>query len=785
MSLLRALSLFMVIASSLTATLRAAETKDGAMIYKNLCASCHGTNGEGNPKEYELPLIGDKSVGELAELIDRTMPVGEPEKCVGDDARRVAQYIYDTFYSPTAQARHKPARVELSRLTARQYAETVADLVGTFTAPAQAETSKKKVNAEAKMAAPSVEPGLWGQYFTSKRFSDKSLMFTRLDGRVKFDFGDQNPYHEADAAEFAVRWQGSVVPVETGDYEFVVRTENGLQLWVNNPTLPLVDAQVRSGADSVYRETLHLLAGRAYPVRLELHKSKAARDKSASVELRWKPPHHVEETIPTFRLSTAVPAETFVVTTPFPPDDRSTGYERGTDVSKAWEQATTDGAIETAAYLSARLRQLTGLNEGEPKRAEKLKTLAEQFVERAFRRPLTKDGRELYVERQFRDAKSPEQALQRVVLLTLKSPRFLYRELGPGKDNAAARDPYTVASRLSFTLWDSLPDAMLLGAAAAGKLQTAAEVREQAERMAADPRVQAKLRQFFLQWLNIEHFGEFAKDRKLYPQFDAELVSDLRTSLDLFLDDVLKSPEADFRRLLTDDRTYMNWRIAKFYNEKLPADSPFTLTKWQPERRAGVLTHPLVMAGLAYTDVSSPIHRGVFVSRSVLGRALRPPPEAVTPLPVSLHPNLSTRERVTLQTKSETCAACHTMINNLGFAFEALDAVGQFRSREKDKPIDAQGSYRTTDDKVVKFNGTHELAKFLAESPETHAAIVEQLFQHATKQPILAYGLDVPDRLRQSFTAQSFNLRKLMVEIAVTAASGGASPSLTSAPKTP
>ena len=159
----------------------------------------------------------------------------------------------------------------------------------------------------------------------------------------------------------------------------------------------------------------------------------------------------------------------------------------------------------------------------------------------------------------------------------------------------------------------------------------------------------------------------------------------------------------------------------------------------------------------------------MLVSRSVLGRALKPPPEAVTPLAANLHADLTTRERVTLQTKSQACAACHVMINRLGFALENFDAVGRYREKEKGKPIDATGSYRTRDDRTVEFRGARELAKFLAESPETHTAVVERLFQYLTKQPILAYGLDQPAKLRKAFTDQKFNLRKLAVEIAIAA----------------
>ena len=118
----------------------------------------------------------------------------------------------------------------------------------------------------------------------------------------------------------------------------------------------------------------------------------------------------------------------------------------------------------------------------------------------------------------------------------------------------------------------------------------------------------------------------------------------------------------------------------------------FKRSTWSRSERAGLLSHPYLMASFAYTATSSPIHRGVFISRSVLGRVLRPPPEAVVPLAPDLHPDLTTRQRVTLQTKSESCQSCHGMINPLGFTLEHFDALGRYRKEEKGRPIDAMGN---------------------------------------------------------------------------------------------
>src|SRR5262249_25837100 len=132
----------------------AAKDLTGKEIYRQRCASCHGPAGEGTPENYPQPLIGDRSVAQLTRFIARRMPKDDPGTCVGADARDVAAYIYDAFYSPAAQARNQRPRIELSRLTVRQYQNAVADLVSGFRQPARWDA----------------QPGLRGEYFNSRGF---------------------------------------------------------------------------------------------------------------------------------------------------------------------------------------------------------------------------------------------------------------------------------------------------------------------------------------------------------------------------------------------------------------------------------------------------------------------------------------------------------------------------------------------------------------------------------------------------------------------------------------
>lgn len=734
-----------------------ADPPRGEALYREQCARCHGAAGEGTA-DYPDALAGDKSVEQLADVIARTMPEDKDAKCSSAEARDVADYIHEAFYSPAAQLRTNPVRVELSRLTVRQYQNAVTDLLGSF------RSASNWGN----------ERGLRGEYYAARKTRRAERLIERIDPEVKFDFGEGTPGGDKfNVNQFSIEWEGSVFAPDTGEYEFVVRTEHAARLWINDLQTPLIDASVKSGEDLEYRGSIRLLGGRAYPLKLEFTKAQQGVEDQkkykkvlpASISLAWKRPYHELEVVPSRCLSTSSGPQVFVLATPFPPDDRSLGYERGTSISKAWDQATTDAAIEVAAYVNDRLAELAGASGENADYEPKLREFCRRFAERAFRRPLTEEQRQLYIDRQFAAAGDLKAAVKRVVLLVLKSPRFLYREAG-----SETPDGFDIASRISFGVWDSLPDQPLLEAATRGELSTREQVTAQVNRMSHDLRATAKLREFLLGWLRVAQPPDLSKDPAKFPEFTPAVVSDLRTSLELSLDEMLGSDRSDFRELLLSDSLFLNGRLAAVYGIDMPDDAAFEKVRLDATTRSGLLSHPYLLAAFAYTSTSSPIHRGVFISRSLLGRTLRPPPEAVAPLAPDLHAGLTTRERVALQTSAEACMTCHSMINPLGFTLEHFDALGRYREVEQDRPVDAVGSYLTRSGQEAKFSGAKELAGFLASSEETHTALVQQLFHYVVKQPIRAYGPQTLPDLRGSLVQGEFNVRKLMVEIVATCA---------------
>jgi hypothetical protein len=261
------------------------EHHPGKAIYEKMCLDCHGAKGEGVKDKADDALIGARTLDSLAQRIDRTMPEDKPELLNAEDSKIVAAYIYDAFYSAEARARNTPARIDLSRLTVPQYQNSVADLILSFRGDNWIPETR----------------GLKARYFGDrghnerKEFRDqkKPDKYERIDATVKFDYGEGVPSNEEakefSPEQFSIRWDGMILPEETGVYEFVVKTRNGVTLWVNDHDrgeesgVKTIDGWVAPN-NELREETgsVYLIGGRPYPIRLDFFTYK---EKAAAVEL--------------------------------------------------------------------------------------------------------------------------------------------------------------------------------------------------------------------------------------------------------------------------------------------------------------------------------------------------------------------------------------------------------------------------------------------------------------------------------------------------------------------
>ena len=318
--------------------------------------------GEGVADEYDEPLVGERSLAALTRRIHRTMPDDDPGSLSGDEAAQVAAYIYDAFYSPAAQARLHPPQVDLARLTIPQYRTVIADLIGSFRngfrTPLGTERGLKGNYSGVEIEKPKPEAKPEDENSGEVKKKEKAK-FDRMDRQVAFSFGTESPDPATMGTEqFSARWRGSVLAEETGIYEFIIKTENGARLWINDTKTQLIDAWVTAGPEvREEKKSIFLLGGRAYPLILEFFKYK---DKTASIDLLWKPPHGVAEIIPRTPFvscskwcrrwwSARLSRQTIEVL----------GTSVAPGVSKAWDEATIEAAVAVAEHVEENLEELS------------------------------------------------------------------------------------------------------------------------------------------------------------------------------------------------------------------------------------------------------------------------------------------------------------------------------------------------------------------------------------------------------------------------------------------
>ncbi len=729
----------------------------GRAIYSKQCASCHGDSGQGVEGEYEDALYGDWSLGKIKRYVEKNMPEDDPENCVGEDAEKVAQYIFEKFYSDEAKYRNAPKRIELARLTNRQYKESVSDLFQDLF----------EIEEETNLAEHS--NGLQASYYDSKGMNKKdNLKHNRVDQAIDFDFGSGSPMEGIKSDQFSIAWEGSLLVKETGTYGLRITTPNGARLYLNEnlkegdknrrddaskaSTPPLIDAWVSSG-NKTRTETvqIYLQGGRKYPMRFDYFKYK---EKKGLVRFEWKPPGSTWKVPSSNDFLTFMGPKIILAKTSFPADDRSLGYERGIDVSEEWFNSLTRSALDVAQQFDDSF-----LGNSKNTDEEECRRIATIVLERAFRRPLTSDEKEKNIDRIFKEVESPDVALKRVVLLAIKSPQFLYPGISGGKDSS-----YQIASRLALGLWDSIPDNELLGIAKQRGLNDMDNFRGQVHRMLSDSRSKSKVLDFFYHWLDLDYGRDIAKDKKVYPGFDFEKISSLKRSMDIFIEDVFWSERSNFKELFLASYLYLNKDLAHLYSEP-NQEEDFIRVNFSESKRSGIITHPYILSQFSYPYNSSPIHRGVFLTRHMLGRTLKPPPEAVSFENQSLDPSLSMREKVAHVTKASNCMSCHEIINSLGFSLENYDAIGRWRLSDNDKTIDASSEYETSSGKRILLNGARSLAEFIANDSKSQKAFIKSMFEYMIKQPIQAYGPETLNNLHQTFIDSEYNCKSLMVEI--------------------
>jgi hypothetical protein len=394
------------------------------------------------------------------------------------------------------------------------------------------------------------------------------------------------------------------------------------------------------------------------------------------------------------------------------------------------------------------------------------------FGMKAFRRPLetTEVDRFFAFYAKSKQAYDFETAVRLTLQGLLQSPNFLYR-VETGR-SAVTGTPtklsgYETASRLSYLLWSTMPDAELFNAASSGALDAPQGIADQARRMLKDPRTKQSVGTFFSQWLDLDKLDKVDKDTNVFPSFTKDMRGLLRRETELFVTDVVFGGGGTMDTLLRGGYSFMNKALADYYGLTGPKGDAFEKVVLDP-RRAGLLTQGSLLASYANNNQTSPIARGFFVRDRLLCSPPPPPPANVNAKPPTFDPSLTTRERFAAHRTSPSCSGCHRLMDPVGLGFEHFDGIGRWRDTEAGKPIDATGELEDTRDIDGPFDGVIDLATKLSQSAEVRECMVRQWFRFGYGRGETDADQCTLDALAAAFDQTHGDINQLLVALTQT-----------------
>lgn len=373
-------------------------------------------------------------------------------------------------------------------------------------------------------------------------------------------------------------------------------------------------------------------------------------------------------------------------------------------------------------------------------------------------------------------SRSFDRGLQAAIERMMVSPNFIFRTERAVVDASAPGgvrlDDYSLASRISFLLWDAPPDNALLDAAARGDLRDPGKLGQLIDTMMAAPQFEQGVRSFFSDMFGYDQFQGLAKDQAIYPKFSSALARDAQEQTLRTIVDHLVTNRGDYRDLFITRKTFMNRNLGALYRVAVPGTgfdgwTPYTFPASEP--RAGILS----LAGFLMLDPthegrSSPTIRGKNVREMLLCQMVPQPPANVNFQLVQDVSNplyRTARQRLTVHQESPACAGCHKLTDPIGLSIENYDAVGNYRDHENSALIDASGKFEGK-----SYVGLLGLASALRESPAVPSCLVRRTFEYGAGRAVDEQDTAWLDQALNRFAAGGYRLPALMKDMAMSQA---------------
>lgn len=407
-----------------------------------------------------------------------------------------------------------------------------------------------------------------------------------------------------------------------------------------------------------------------------------------------------------------------------------------------------------------------------------------KFATRAFRRPVTQNSIARYTQLAtdaLANGATFENAIRRACKAILSSPEFLFLQEQPGR-----LDDYGLAARLSYFLWSTTPDDELLKLAAEGKLKKPMVLRAQTDRLLADPRSRALVKNFCGQWLNLRAINATTPERDLYPDFDLLLRDSMIGETESFFAEMLRD-DLGAATLIDSDFAMLNRRLAEHYGIAGVVGEQFRKVTLPPNsHRGGVLTQASILKVTANGSLSSPVVRGTWVMKRILGRQPQPPPADAGSIEPDTRGATTIREQLAKHRRMASCSACHQYMDPPGFALENYDVIGGWREWYRSQKL-GDGVMKLnpcTDEKMyfhrgpsvdasgaladgAKFENIDGLKKLLLEQREAVARnLVNNLLTYATGAGVTFADRAQVQGILDRAKSHAYGLRSLVEEVA-------------------
>jgi hypothetical protein len=739
-------------------------------FFEQHCTACHGEKkqkGDLRVDDLQVQLDSPKVMAHWEEIMNRInsgdMPPEDEPRPKPEDVGKVADWIADQLHeAETARQSSAGERVAFHRLSREEYANTIRDLLGVnydVKAPTGLPEDPDWKGFERIGSVLTLAPAHVEKYLSAaEAVLDEALSLRPEPKREVIRWSAWDMRWKGFKEEYERRGIADQVRIEivpnnyttdtwnlevktTGEYLLRLklsglRPEGGrpprLKVYMSSVDKTLIEQDVDAPEDKPIdiEARVHLTAGK-YPIRFinsvpgpnpEGRRSRHSGTPNAFTNVRSRVPWQLKLTDDDFKAI----QPTLIID------------------SVEWDGPIVD-SWPTAAHQA-----IFAAGEPSAKDIHRARAIVTQFAGRAWRRPVQAAEIEHLLkpfEQTLKLGETFEQSVRSSLVAVLCSKSFLYLAEGDSRKSRPQLSDSELASRLSYFLWSTMPDDALLDLASQGTLHEPATLRAQVQRMLKDPRTGEFARSFPRQWLQLRKVGMFPPDKELYPEYDENLEQSMVLETLGFFGEVLKR-NGSLREFLDSDWSMINERLAMHYGvEGIRGDQLQRVSLKPDYHRGGLLTQASILSLTSDGTRHRPVHRGVWVLESIIGKPPPPPPANVPALETPA-PNVkktSVREKLDQHRADPNCTACHNKIDPLGIAFDNYDAIGRWRTVETIK--DGTGANPTLDPSGQladgrAFKDSTELRQLLlADTDKFAEAFTEKLGTYALRR-----GMTFTDR---------------------------------------